>query len=155
MRRSCCLPARQFADRSTWNSVGQIEKAGDSQLAREIESSSAPRTVQRTAAALVRAYVKDNFVDKGCALTSPSTIRATPCSYHADRPAPENGAWGKVPQGIRPGRKRPAYPGRERRLEEPPGGHHRLGDKGMWRFGGRHGRPAPTGHWRPPVIPPW
>ena len=27
--------------------------------------------------------------------------------------------------------------------------------KGMWRFGGRHGRPAPTGHWRPPVIPPW
>ena len=40
-----------------------------------------------------------------------------------------NGQWRmgrKVPQGIRPGRKRPAYPGRERRLEEPPGGHHRL-----------------------------
>ena len=32
----------------------------------------------------------------------------------------------KVPQGIRPGRERPAYPGWERRLEEPPGGHHRL-----------------------------
>ena len=27
--------------------------------------------------------------------------------------------------------------------------------KGMWRFGGRHGRPIPTGHWRPPVSPPW
>jgi len=25
----------------------------------------------------------------------------------------------------------------------------------MWKFGGRHGRPIPTGHWRPPVIPPW
>ena len=27
--------------------------------------------------------------------------------------------------------------------------------KGMWRFGGRHGRPIPTGHWRPPVSLPW
>ena len=27
--------------------------------------------------------------------------------------------------------------------------------KGMWRFGGRHGRPIPTGHWRPSVSPPW
>ena len=32
----------------------------------------------------------------------------------------------KVPQGIRSGRERPTHPGRERRLEEPPGGHHRL-----------------------------
>ena len=32
----------------------------------------------------------------------------------------------KVPQGIRPGRERPAHPRRERRLEEPPGGYHRL-----------------------------
>ena len=27
--------------------------------------------------------------------------------------------------------------------------------KGMWRFGGRHERLIPTGHWRPPVSPPW
>ena len=27
--------------------------------------------------------------------------------------------------------------------------------KEMWRFGEQRGRPAPTGHWRPPVIPPW
>ena len=63
------LPAhapRSFADRSTlWNSVEQIEKARDSQLAREIEAA-LPRELSREQQlALVRAYVKDNFVDKG------------------------------------------------------------------------------------------
>ena len=56
----------EFADRSTlWNSVEQIEKARDSQLAREIEAA-LPRELSREQQlALVRAYVKDNFVDKG------------------------------------------------------------------------------------------
>ena len=63
------LPAHappEFADRSTlWNSVEQIEKARDSQLAREIEAA-LPRELSREQQlALVRAYVKDNFVDKG------------------------------------------------------------------------------------------
>ena len=43
----------------------QIEKARDSQLAREIEAA-LPRELSREQQlALVRAYVKDNFVDKG------------------------------------------------------------------------------------------
>ena len=63
------LPAHappEFADRSTlWNSVEQVEKARDSQLAREIEAA-LPRELSREQQlALVRAYVKDNFVDKG------------------------------------------------------------------------------------------
>ena len=73
------LPAHappEFADRSTlWNSVEQVEKARDSQLAREIEAA-LPRELSREQQlALVRAYVKDNFVDKGCAPTSPSMTR--------------------------------------------------------------------------------
>ena len=63
------LPAHappEFSDRSTlWNSVEQIEKARDSQLAREIEAA-LPRELSREQQlALVRAYVKENFVDKG------------------------------------------------------------------------------------------
>ena len=56
----------EFADRSILcNSVEQIEKARDSQLAREIEAA-LPRELSREQQlALVRSYVKDNFVDKG------------------------------------------------------------------------------------------
>ena len=71
----------EFADRSTlWNSVEQIEKARDSQLAREIEAA-LPRELSREQQlALVRAYVKDNFVDKGMCADLPSMTRepATP-----------------------------------------------------------------------------
>ena len=63
------LPAHappEFADRSTlWNSVEQIEKARDSQLAREIEAALPRELSGEQQLALVRAYVKDNFVDKG------------------------------------------------------------------------------------------
>ena len=63
------LPAhapRSFADRSIlWNSVEQIEKARDSQLAREIEAALPRELSGEEQLALVRAYVKDNFVDKG------------------------------------------------------------------------------------------
>ena len=56
----------EFADRSTlWNSVEQIEKARDSQLAREIEAALPRELSGEQQLALVRAYVKDNFVDKG------------------------------------------------------------------------------------------
>ena len=56
----------EFADRSIlWNSVEQIEKARDSQLAREIEAALPRELSGEQQLALVRAYVKDNFVDKG------------------------------------------------------------------------------------------
>ena len=63
------LPAHappEFADRSIlWNSVEQIEKARDSQLAREIEAALPRELSGEQQLALVRAYVKDNFVDRG------------------------------------------------------------------------------------------
>ena len=56
----------EFADRSIlWNSVEQIEKTRDSQLAREIEAALPRELSGEQQLALVRAYVKDNFVDKG------------------------------------------------------------------------------------------
>ena len=59
------LPAHappEFADRSTlWNSVEQIEKARDSQLAREIEAALPCELSGEQQLALVRAYVKDNL----------------------------------------------------------------------------------------------
>ena len=56
----------EFSDRATlWNSVEQIEKAKDSQLARDIEAA-LPRELSREQQlALIRSFVKDNFVDKG------------------------------------------------------------------------------------------
>ena len=56
----------EFADRSTlWNSVEQIEKARDSQLAREVEVALPRELTREQQLALVRAYVNDNFVAAG------------------------------------------------------------------------------------------
>ena len=134
MRKSCCPPTPRRSLQTApllWNSVEQIEKARDSQLAREIEAA-LPRELSREQQlALVRAYVKDNFVDKGMcadfAIHDKGTGNPHVHIMLTVRPLKENGAWGaKCRKGIRPGRERPAHPGRERRLEEPPGGHHRL-----------------------------
>ena len=88
------LPAHappEFADRSIlWNSVEQIEKARDSQLAREIEAALPRELSGEQQLALVRAYVKDNFVDKGkfcsyfCA-SFPSIHAKKPPVFHAGR----------------------------------------------------------------------
>ena len=60
------LPAHappEFADRSTlWNSVEQIEKSSDAQLAREIEVALPVELSRVEQLALVRAFIKDNFV---------------------------------------------------------------------------------------------
>ena len=96
------LPAHappEFADRSTlWNSVEQVEKARDSQLAREIEAA-LPRELSREQQlALVRAYVKDNFVDKGMcadfAIHDKETGNPHVHIMLTVRPLKENGAWG-------------------------------------------------------------
>ena len=56
----------EFQDRSTlWNSVEQIEKSSDAQLAREIEVALPVELSPAQQLALVRAFVKDNFVDAG------------------------------------------------------------------------------------------
>jgi len=63
------LPAHappEFSDRSTlWNSVEQIEKASNAQLAREIEVALPVELSRAEQLALVRSYVQDNFVADG------------------------------------------------------------------------------------------
>ena len=63
------LPAHappEFSNRSTlWNSVEEIEKSSNAQLAREIEVALPVELSRAEQLALVRAYVKDNFVNAG------------------------------------------------------------------------------------------
>ncbi len=96
------LPAHappEFADRSIlWNSVEQIEKARDSQLAREIEAALPRELSAEQQLALVRAYVKDNFVDKGMcadfAIHDKGTGNPHVHIMLTLRPLKENGQWG-------------------------------------------------------------
>mgnify|MGYP000686029437 FL=1 len=96
------LPAHappEFADRSIlWNSVEQIEKARDSQLAREIEAALPRELSIEQQLALVRAYVKDNFVDKGMcadfAIHDKGTGNPHVHIMLTLRPLKENGQWG-------------------------------------------------------------
>ena len=158
------LPAhapRSFADRYTlWNSVEQVEKARDSQLAREIEAALPRELTREQQLALVRAYVKDNFVDKGMcadfAIHDKGTGNPHVHIMLTVRPLKENGAWGA--------KCRKAYDLDEngKRIPDGKGGwkNHRedttdWNDKGNVEIGGRHGRSIPTGHWRPPVNRLW
>lgn len=89
----------EFADRSTlWNRVEQIEKARDSQLAREIEAALSRELSREQQLALIRAYVKDNFVDKGMcadfAIHDKGTGNPHVHIMLTVRPLKENGAWG-------------------------------------------------------------
>ena len=69
VHKEIMLPAHappEFQDRSTlWNSVEQIEKASDAQLAREIEVALPVELSRAEQLALVRSFVKDNFVAEG------------------------------------------------------------------------------------------
>ena len=102
LQREHMLPAHappEFADRSIlWNSVEQIEKARDSQLAREIEAALPRELSGEQQLALVRAYVKDNFVDKGMcadfAIHDKGTGNPHVHIMLTVRPLKENGAWG-------------------------------------------------------------
>ncbi len=158
------LPAHappEFADRSTlWNSVEQIEKARDSQLAREIEAALPRELSGEQQLALVRAYVKDNFVDKGMCVDfaihdkgtgNPHvhimlTVRPLKENGHGAQSAARHTTWTRTASVSRTGKAAGRTTGRT-----PPTGT----TKGMWRFGGRHGRLIPTGHWKPPVSLPW
>ena len=89
----------EFQDRSTlWNSVEQIEKAKDSQLARDIEAA-LPRELSREQQlALIRSFVQDNFVDKGMcadiALHDKGTGNPHVHIMLTMRPLKEDGEWG-------------------------------------------------------------
>ncbi len=89
----------EFQDRSTlWNSVEQIEKSSDAQLAREIEVALPVELSRAEQLALVRAFVKDNFVDAGMCADFAIHDKGTG-NPHAHimltiRPIKENGEWG-------------------------------------------------------------
>ena len=165
MRKSCCppTPPPEFADRYTlWNSVEQIEKARGQPACPRDRGGFAPRTVQGTAACPCPSLCEGEFCgQRDVRRFLPSTTRE-PGNPHVHimltvRPLKENGAWGaKCRKAYDPGRERPAYPGWERRLEEPPEDTTRLerqrecGDLA----GGMGGLYQP-GIGRPPVIPLW
>ena len=89
----------EFQDRSTlWNSVEQIEKSSDAQLAREIEVALPVELSKAAQLALVRAFVKENFVDTGMCADFAIHDKGTG-NPHAHimltiRPIKENGKWG-------------------------------------------------------------
>ena len=68
----------EFQDRSTlWNSVEQIEKAKDSQLAREVEVALPVELTPEQQLPLCAPLSKTTLWTKGCALILPFTIRGT------------------------------------------------------------------------------
>ena len=89
----------EFQDRSTlWNSVEQIEKSSTAQLAREIEVALPIELSRAEQLALVRSFVKDNFVDAGMCADFAIHDKGTG-NPHAHimltiRPIKENGKWG-------------------------------------------------------------
>ena len=96
------LPAHapsDFADRSTlWNSVEKIEKSSDAQLAREIEVALPVELSPAAQLALIRAYIRDNFVAAGmCADFAIHDKGAGNPHAHimlTMRPIREDGKWG-------------------------------------------------------------
>lgn len=96
------LPAHAppgFSDRSTlWNSVEMNEKSKNSQLAREIEVALPVELDRGQQLALVRSFVKDNFVDSGMCADFAIHDKGNG-NPHAHimltiRPLTENGEWG-------------------------------------------------------------
>ena len=89
----------EFQNRSTlWNSVEEIEKSSTAQLAREIEVALPIELSRAEQLALVRSFVKDNFVDAGMCADFAIHDKGTG-NPHAHimltiRPIKENGKWG-------------------------------------------------------------
>ncbi len=89
----------EFTDRSTlWNSVEFSEKSATAQLAREIEVSLPVELSPAEQLALVRAFVKDNFVDAGMCADFAIHDKGTG-NPHAHilltiRPIRKDGKWG-------------------------------------------------------------
>lgn len=89
----------EFSDRSTlWNSVEEIEKARDSQLAREVEAALPRELTREQQLALVRRYVQDTFVSAGMcadvALHDKGDGNPHAHILLTIRPLKEDGTWG-------------------------------------------------------------
>ena len=134
MRRSCCLPTPRRnlqTDLSSGTAWSKSRKQGTASLPARLRQLCPANCPENSSLPLCVSYVKDNFVDKGMCADFAIHDKGTGNPHvhiMLTRPASER-KWTvgrKVPQGIRSGRERTAYPGWERRLEEPPGGHHRL-----------------------------
>ena len=102
VHREILLPAHappEFADRSTlWNSVEEIEKSSDAQLAREIEVALPVELSPAAQLALVRSYINDNFVAAGMCADFAIHDKGTG-NPHAHimltmRPLKADGTWG-------------------------------------------------------------
>ena len=90
----------EFSDRSIlWNSVEQVETSKNSQLAREVEAALPVELTREQQLALVREYVKDNFVSDGMCADSAIHDKGTD-NPHVHilltiRPLEESGKWGR------------------------------------------------------------
>ena len=89
----------EFSDRAVlWNAVEQIEKASNSQLAREIQLALPVELTQEQNISLVRDYVNQHFVTKGmCAdLAIHDTGEGNPHAHImlTMRPIEQDGTWG-------------------------------------------------------------
>lgn len=89
----------EFSDRSIlWNSVEQVETSKNSQLAREVEAALPVELTREQQLALVREYVKDNFVSAGMcadfAIHDKGTDNPHVHILLTIRPLEESGKWG-------------------------------------------------------------
>ena len=110
--------------------MDEIEKSSKSQLAREIEIALPVELDRQAQLALVRAYIKDNFVSAGMCADF-SIHDKGDGNPHAHimltmRPLEQSGKWGEVPQGISNRPAGPTNPRRQGRLQKPPRGRNRL-----------------------------
>ena len=163
MRKSCCPPTLRLNFQTappSGTAWSRSRKPGTASLPARSRRLCPANCPGNSSSALVRAYVKDNFVDKGMcadfAIHDKGTGNPHVHIMLTVRPLKENGAWGakcrkaydldENGRRIRMGKAAGRTTGRT-----PPTGT----TKGMWRFGEQHGRLIPTGHWRPPVSLPW
>ena len=141
---------------SSGTAWGKSRKQGTASLPVKIQEALPRELSGEQQLALVRAYVKDNFVDKQMCADFAIHDKGTG-NLHVHimltlRPLKENGQWGA--------KCRKAYDLDEngQRIPDGKGGwkNHRedttdSNDKGNVRFGGQRGQPTPTGRWNLPI----
>ncbi len=132
----------EFQDRAALrNSVEQIEKAKDSQLARDIEAAPPRELSREQQLALVRSFIQDNFVDKGMcadfALHDKGNGNPHVHILLTVRPLKENGEWGakcrKVYDLDERGQRIPDGKGGRKNHREDTTDWNDMGNVELWR----------------------